>query len=289
LINEAVYFSFCVLIKFSNIYIKGVINMNKVASAKKRVPAKGPALKKAASKKMVVKKTTLKKAAVKKSLVKKAVAKKTPESKAAQNKIASKKAIQKRTASKVSTTKKTAAPKKTATRIVQKKAAPPKKAAPQRVIKKTVPKARPKKTVAMTQIPKLKPRREKLNKTAEVKNVSLKKTALKPPVTKHAEIAAKKSLSRKKSPKKPAVDVIHAQAGIMRAVTPSTEKMVPEKHVSPIKTAKVHSLRAVLARLSRVQKPVINRTADNIASLARTPLPNVHGATLPFMKKIRHT
>jgi hypothetical protein len=75
----------------------------------------------------------------------------------------------------------------------------------------------------------------------------------------------------------------------MRAVTPSTEKMVPEKHVSPIKTAKVHSLRAVLARLFRVQKPVIKRTADNIAVLARTPLPNVGGTKLPFMKKIRHT
>jgi len=293
LIFQAVYFSFYVLIKFSNIYIKGAINMKKVASAKKRVPSKGTALKKAASRKSVAKNITLKKPAVKKSLVKKtaakkATAKKMPSGKAAQNKITAKKAIQRKTVSKASAAKKTA-PKKGASKLEQRKAAPIKKAAPQRVIKKTVAKAGPKKTVATTQTPKFRSKSEKLKKTAEAKKVSQKKTAFKPPVTKPANIAAQKALLRRKSSKKPAADVIVAPTGTMRAVTPSTEKRIPEKHAFPIKTARAHPLRAILVRLSRVQKPVIKRPADNIAALARTPLPNVRSAKLPFMKKIRHT
>ena len=252
LLAHAVYFSFCVLIKFSNIFIKGVIPMSKIVSTKKKAPLKKKSPKKAALKKIVLKKASAKKPAAKKSPAKKAVTERTSVRKASKNKMASKKPVQKKPGSKVSTAKKTAAPKKAAAKIVHKKAKP------QRAIKKTVPKAGP------------------------------QKTALKTPLTKPVKIAAKKSPSLKKSTKKPAADIIPAPAKIMRAVTPATEKTFPERHVFPIKTPKVHSLRSVVARLSRAQRPRVSRPAENIAALARTALPNVLGAKLPFMKKIRH-
>jgi hypothetical protein len=154
--------------------------------------------------------------------------------------------------SKTSTVKKKAAPKKVAAKKIHKKAAP------QKAIKKTAPKAGPKKTV------------------------------LKTPLKKPGKIAAKKALSRKKSTKKPVVDVILAPAKIMRAATPSTGEMVPERHAFPTKIPKVHSLRSVVDRFSRVQRPRIKWPAENIAALARTAFPKVRSAKLPFMKKIRH-
>ncbi len=134
-----------------------------------------------------------------------------------------------------------AAPKKAAAKKIQVKAAPQKKAVAKKAAKKSAPKPETKKTTAAKKAPAIKaaPKAEK----------------------KKPRTAAKKSPLVKKASTKTASVILATPAVPQIKAAP----ILPTRRASQAKKPKMHSLRAVVTRLSRVRKPVIKHAVEIIS------------------------